>query len=160
MSFPRKITLFHAKNSEGKDQSLGGHLLPLLPLLSPRCSRPQEMIRHGTRGFSIKGRVEDQDRGKGAHRLFWGRERRTLDGGKEDQPAGQVLGNRLAAVMFSPDDMALIAEAHELRRRFLDRCARPGGCGIPPGNGEAPQDSDSAKSSPEIAGQATIALLG
>ncbi len=120
MSFPTKITLFHARNSEGKTNLLEA-IYYLSSLSSPRNCHPQEMIRHGASGFSIKGRVEDRTAERDLTVYFGEFGRRLWMGGKRISQPGMYC-NRLAAVMFSPDDIALIAEGHELRRRFLDRC--------------------------------------
>lgn len=127
MSFKAKITLLQAENSQGKTNFLEA-IYYLSSLSSPRCYRPQEMIRHGTPGFSIKGRVED----KAAQRdltVYLGEKDRALwIGGKRVHHPGRHW-NRFPAVMFTTDDLALIAESHELRRRFLDRCVALEDCG-------------------------------
>ncbi len=121
MWFQRKITLFLAKNAQGKTNLLEA-IYYLSSLSSPRCSRPQEMIRHGTSGFSIKGRVEDRAVERDLTICLSERERGLWIGGKRvSHPS--TYWSRFPAVMFSPDDLALIAEAHDFRRRFLDRCA-------------------------------------
>lgn len=121
LSFGAKIALFQAKNSQGKTNLLEA-IYYLSSLSSPHCSRPQEMIRHGAPGFSIRGRVED---GSAERELtiYLGENGRVLwAGGKRVHQPGRKW-NRLPAVIFSPDDLTLISEAHEVRRRFLDRCA-------------------------------------
>ena len=80
------------------------------------------MIRHGTSGFSIKGRVEDRAVERELTIYLGEREKGLWIGGKRVSHPSKYW-SRFAAVMFSPDDLALIAEAHDLRRRFLDRCA-------------------------------------
>jgi len=121
LSFERKITLFLAKNSQGKTNLLEA-IYYLSSLSSPRCSRPQEMIRHGTSAFSIKGRVEDQAAERDLTVYLGEREKGLWIGGKRVSHPSKYW-SRFPAVMFTPDDLALIAEAHDLRRRFLDRCA-------------------------------------
>jgi DNA replication and repair protein RecF len=121
LSFQRKNTLLLAKNSQGKTNLLEA-IYYLSSLSSPRCSRPQEMIRHGTSGFSIKGRMEDRSIERELTIFLGERERGLWIGGKRiSQPSR--YWSKFPAVMFSPDDLALITEAHDLRRRFLDRCA-------------------------------------
>jgi len=121
LSFGARITVLQAKNSQGKTNLLEA-IYYLSSLSSPRCSRPQEMIRHGTPGFSIKGRVEDR-LSQRELAIYLGEDARTLwIGGKKISHPGRYWG-KLPTVMFSPDDLSLVGGADELRRRFLDRCA-------------------------------------
>ncbi|MDH7500684.1 MAG: DNA replication and repair protein RecF, partial [candidate division NC10 bacterium] len=121
LSFGARITILQAKNSQGKTNLLEA-IYYLSSLSSPRCSRPQEMIRHGAPGFSIKGRIEDRISQRELA-IYLGEETRSLwAGGKKISHPARYWG-KFPTVMFSPDDLALVAGGDEFRRRFLDRCA-------------------------------------
>jgi len=120
LTFAARVVLLQAENSQGKTNLLEA-IYYLSSLSSPQCHRPQEMIRHGAPGFSIKGRMEDRVAERDLAIWLGEKERVLWVGGKRVSHPGRYW-NKLPAVMFCPDDLALVAEAHDLRRRFLDRC--------------------------------------
>lgn len=121
LSIQRRIVLFQGSNAQGKSNLLEG-IYYLFCLSSPRTNHPEEMIRHGAGSFTIRAKVEDGqgERELAVHlkpegRWVW------MSGRRVNQPAKEW--GRFAAVIFSPEDLSLVSEGDEVRRRFLDQCA-------------------------------------
>ena len=107
------------ENGQGKTNLLEAiHYLQVLR--SARGARDQDLVRFGADGFFIGARVETDT----AHEIGVGferagkRKRVRLDGAVPER-LSDALG-ALPSVMFSPDDVELIAGAPSARRRYLD----------------------------------------
>jgi DNA replication and repair protein RecF len=107
------------ENGQGKTNLLEAvHYLQLLR--SSRRARDQDLVRFGADAFHLGAAVETD----GRHQVGVGFERTTkrkrvrIDGALPER-LSDALG-ALPSVMFSPDDVELIAGSPTLRRRYLD----------------------------------------
>jgi len=112
--FEPGINLIVGPNAHGKTSLLEAACL-LLRLQSPRTSRLGEIIRHNERGLLVDGHF------KGAHLQFYyspQRKKLALDS-VEQRTASEYL--KLGRVVwFSNQDVELVREGADVRRRFID----------------------------------------
>ena len=115
----REGVVLVGENGQGKTNLLEAiHYLQLLR--SSRGARDQDLVRFGAEAFHLGATVETD----GRHEIGVGFERATrrkrarLDGIVPER-LSDALG-ALPSVMFSPDDVELIAGSPNLRRRYLD----------------------------------------
>lgn len=120
-----QINLLLGPNGAGKSNVLEAlHLL--VTGLSPRAGRDLEMVRWGRESFSVRGEVEEADFPGDvlAYQVTYieGRGKRVLRAGKArtGRARSAALGG---AVVFSPDDLALVKGSPGRRRSFLDLVA-------------------------------------
>lgn len=107
------------ENGQGKTNLLEAiHYLQLLR--SSRGARDQDVVRFGADGFHVAAEIDVG----GCHEVAVGferaghRKRARLDGAVPERLSDALAA--LPSVMFSPDDVALIAGAAAERRRYLD----------------------------------------
>jgi len=121
------FNLLYGLNGQGKT-----NLLEAIYLLgSPRSfrgSRLPELIRHGERTAQIQGAVESGRTLSQIRLTLEAAGRRVEIDGKGIQRASELHG-RLNAVVFSPDDTAMVRSGPETRRRYLDRAVYMGDLG-------------------------------
>lgn len=115
--FPPGLHLLLGGNAQGKTNLLEAIYL-LATLRSFRGVGGAAMIRHGHKGYFVRGRVVGQ--GEREIRMYWSPRQRklTLDG----QPVRRLadfLGT-LRAVVFCTEDIQLVKGPGRVRRRFLD----------------------------------------
>jgi DNA replication and repair protein RecF len=116
-------------NAQGKTNFLEAiHYLELLR--SFRGARDRELVRFGEDHFRIQGRARvdpgdrsfDDGRGERTVAAAWqragSRKKVTLDG-VEPERLGDAVG-QVGVVVFSPDDLSLVSDGPQVRRRFLD----------------------------------------
>lgn len=122
-----RFVVLHGDNAQGKTNLLEAAWM-LGTLRSFREHRPRRLVRHGERQARLVGGVDGIS---GRRQLSWelddGARRLRLDG----RPATSLADwfAVLRAILFSPEDAALVRGEPALRRRFLDRAAftaRPG----------------------------------
>ena len=113
-SFPQNITCITGPNGSGKTALLDA-IYYLCYTKSYFTAQQQYSVQNGTDGFRIEGTFENA-----VITVKW-------KGGKKEVSAGGVLYDRIAdhigryaAVMIAPDDMALINEGSEGRRKWID----------------------------------------
>jgi DNA replication and repair protein RecF len=109
------LNLLSAPNASGKSSVLEA-VCVLLRLQSPRAGALGEAVRHGTAGFSVRGRVGERE--LACH--YSGAEGRQLK--LDDVPqrkSDEYLRTGLVA-FFSNEDIELVRGASSKRRRFLD----------------------------------------
>ncbi len=122
-----RFVVLHGDNAQGKTNLLEAAWM-LGTLRSFREHRPRRLVRHGEQKAALIGQVEGIS---GRRELRWelddGSRSLALDG---RSPSG--LGDWFAvlrAILFCPEDAALVRAEPAVRRRFLDRAAftaRPG----------------------------------
>ena len=115
----REGVVLVGENGQGKTNLLEAiHYLQLLR--SSRGARDQDLVRFGADAFHVGATVETD----GRHEIGVGFERATkrkrvrVDGVVPER-LSDALGS-LPSVMFSPDDVELVAGPPNLRRRYLD----------------------------------------
>lgn len=116
----RYLTILHGNNGQGKT-----NLLEAIYLLGTartfRTGKVTDLIQHETSATLVQGIVETAGlTSKISHQLETNGIRRVSVDGKTVHRANDLHG-KLAAVVFSPDDTAMVKLGPEIRRRYLDR---------------------------------------
>ena len=118
---PDGVTMLVGENGAGKTNLLEAVHLCCLGK-SHRTSNDQEMIRRDQETAAVQLTVERRD---GRHevgvRLFENARRKKVVfvNGKTASRMGELMGHA-TCVIFSPEDLALVKEGPQVRRRFLD----------------------------------------
>ncbi|MBR3739179.1 MAG: DNA replication/repair protein RecF [Clostridia bacterium] len=121
LSLPEGVTVLVGENGAGKTNLLEAVHLCCLGR-SHRTSADKEMIRRGQETAAVQLIVERKD---GRHevgvRLYENARRRKVVyvNGKTASRLGELMGHA-TCVIFSPEDLALVKEGPQARRRFLD----------------------------------------
>lgn len=116
--FPERITCITGPNGSGKTNLLDA-VYYLCYTKSYFSNQQQLSAQTGTDGFRIEGRFQENSNATTIS-LKWrsGRKELTADGQEYERIADHI--GRYCAVMIAPDDLALVNEGNELRRRWLD----------------------------------------
>lgn len=119
VSFHPLVNIIMGKNAQGKTNLLESLYINSLGK-SFRTSRDSEMIRFGEESCRVKSRSVREGREQ-AIELEIGRDRKEIkvDGIREEKTSG--LLERAYIVIFSPEDLKIVKEEPEKRRKFLDR---------------------------------------
>ena len=118
---PEGVTMLVGENGAGKTNLLEAVHLCCVGR-SHRTSQDKEMIRKGQETAAVQLTVEKND---GRHevgvRLFENARKRKVVfvNGKTASRLGELMGHA-TCVIFSPEDLALVKEGPQARRRFLD----------------------------------------
>lgn len=117
-AFPQAITCITGPNGSGKTALLDA-VYYLCYTKSYFSSQQQHTVQHGTDGFRVEGVFGGAENVQIIN-CKWkeGRKEVTANGAPYERVADHI--GRFAAVMIAPDDMALINEGSEGRRRWLD----------------------------------------
>lgn len=115
----RNLSVLYGLNGQGKT-----NLLESISLLGTgrafRTSRIQDLLQHGAERSIVSGQVQAAGIESRVLLQLQGNTRRISIDGKTVQRAAELHG-KLATVIFSPDDTAMVKLGPETRRRFLDR---------------------------------------
>lgn len=119
VNFADGLNVLHGHNASGKTNMLESIYLCSI-FRSPRTTKDKEMILLGENKATIKAVVQKKF---GKHTINLqideqGKKKVALDGIPVNR-AGELLGT-LGVVFFSPDEMKLVKESPQERRRFLD----------------------------------------
>lgn len=122
LSLPAGGVAIIGENAQGKTNLLEA-VYYLETFRSFRGSRDDRLVAFGEHFFRISGRLTNETGPEGtevaaAFQLRGRRKKVTVDG-QEPERLGNGIG-RLAAVVFSPSDVALVSDGPGARRRFLD----------------------------------------
>ena len=117
-SFPQTITCITGPNGSGKTALLDA-VYYLCYTKSYFSAQQQHSIQWGADGFRIEGIFRENER-RETITCKWkdGKKQVAADGVAYDRFADHI--GKYAAVMIAPDDMALINDGSELRRRWTD----------------------------------------
>ena len=120
-AFHPRVNVIAGENAQGKTNLLEA-IAYLSSASSHRARYDRELIRHGVDRAFIKGTVDRRGRElvleAGLHR---GARRQLRSNGARLKTASELSG-LLNTVLFCPEDLYLIREGAEARRRFLDSC--------------------------------------
>ena len=115
------VNVIVGENAQGKTNLLEG-IAYLSSAASHRARYDRELIRHGEDHAFLKGRVSSRGRELVLEAdLHRGARRQLRSNGVRLKTAGELSG-LLNTIMFCPEDLYLIREGAEARRRFLDSC--------------------------------------
>ena len=116
--FPQQITCITGANGSGKTNLLDA-VYYLCYTKSYFTSQQQHTAQTGTDGFRVEGEFAHTGK-KELITCKWkgGKKEIAADGAEYERPADHI--GKYAAVMIAPDDMELINEGSELRRKWID----------------------------------------
>lgn len=117
-TFPHAITCIAGPNGSGKTNLLDA-VYYLCYTKSYFSSSHQLSVRSGTDGFRVEGILEQQER-RELIACKWqaGKKEVTADGVPYERLTDHI--GKYAAVMIAPDDLELINDGSELRRKWVD----------------------------------------
>jgi DNA replication and repair protein RecF len=119
ISFDRNVNIITGKNGQGKT-----NLIEAVQILSLgksfRTLIDAEMIRFGADFFHVKGAFFKQEEPLSVEIQYSKKEKRIKVDGAEKRKNADLLEN-VYTVVFSPEDLKIVAEDPEKRRKFLDR---------------------------------------
>jgi DNA replication and repair protein RecF len=119
VSFDRKINLLTGKNGQGKTNLIEGIYI-LSMGKSFRTLRDDEMIRFGEENFFSEGTFSKDEEKLVVSIGFSRREKKISVNGREGYKNSTLLENAYI-VVFSPEDLKIIKEDPDKRRRFMNR---------------------------------------
>ena len=115
------VNVVAGENAQGKTNLLEA-VAYLSSASSHRARYDRELIRHGTDHAFVKGDISARGRRLVLEAdLHRGQRRQLRCNGVKLKTAGELCG-LLRTVLFCPEDLYLIREGAEARRRFLDSC--------------------------------------
>ena len=115
------VNVIVGENAQGKTNLLEA-IAYLSSASSHRARYDRELIRHGVDHAFLKGRVSSRGRELTLEAdLHQGSRRQLRSNGARLKTAAELSG-LLNTVLFCPEDLYLIREGAEARRRFLDGC--------------------------------------
>ena len=117
--FAPGVNVLSGGNGMGKTNLLEAAMLCCIGR-SPRTPRDKDMIRHGESGAHISLKVEKSDGETSVDIYLSDREnKRILINGMPIMRIGELMG-AVNCVFFSPDELRIVKDGPEGRRRFLD----------------------------------------
>ena len=120
-AFHPGVNVIVGENAQGKTNLLEA-IAYLSSASSHRARYDRELIRHGVDHAFLKGRVSSRGRELTLEaNLHRGTRRQLRSNGVKLKTVGELSG-LLNTVLFCPEDLYLIREGAEARRRFLDSC--------------------------------------
>ena len=120
-AFHPDVNVIVGENAQGKTNLLEAAAY-LSSASSHRARYDRELIQHGVDSAFLQGRVESRDREFLLEcELYRGARRVLRSNGVRLKTAAELSGI-LNTVLFCPEDLYLIREGAEARRRFLDDC--------------------------------------
>ncbi|PTM56912.1 DNA replication/repair protein RecF [Desmospora activa] len=115
---PEKLHLFVGPNAQGKTNILES--LSLLSIgKSHRTRRDREMIQWETNSARLKVHVRRENRVDRLEILLSPKGKKVIKNGLEQRKLSDYIGS-LTAVLFAPEDLAIVKGSPQVRRRFLD----------------------------------------
>ncbi len=121
LSLDGSFHVFVGENAQGKTNLLEA-VYALATLKSFRARRNQELVRWGSDKAEVRGKVDDGTLVRDFRLRIDGKGRR---GEVDGKPPGQLARyfEGIRAVLFRPEDIAIVRNGPELRRQFIDRAA-------------------------------------
>lgn len=117
--FPELITCISGPNGSGKTALLDA-VYYLCYTKSYFSAQQQHSVQRGTEGFRVEGTFSLGDGDEETITCIWrGGKKEVLTNSAPYEKIAAHIG-RYTAVMIAPDDMALISEGSEIRRRWTD----------------------------------------
>ena len=117
--FSEGLNVVCGRNAQGKTNSAEAAFL-LATGFSPRVTKDKQVVRYGERSAEIEAEaVSNYGVVTVKMQFFSGDKKKVTVNGVEIKRAAELLGN-VFAVFFNPDELKLIKESPEDRRRFMD----------------------------------------
>lgn len=121
VSTDARFVMFTGENAQGKTNLLEA-VHTLAALKGFRARRNRELLRHGQDAAKVSGVVFDGESRRQLSVELSPTGRKGRVDGKSPAQLEEYFAS-LRAVVFTPEDVAIVREGPELRRRFLDRAA-------------------------------------
>ena len=120
VSFSDGLNVLRGDNAQGKTNILEAIFLCSAGR-SHRTARDAEMVRHGAQSARVEARIWHRQRGEATIEVEIARAggKAIAVNGAPLRRMGDLMG-RLPAVMFSPEDLGIVKDDPQTRRRFLD----------------------------------------
>lgn len=118
LSCPEELHLFVGPNAQGKTNILESFYVLALGK-SHRTRSHKELIRFGEPRAQLKARVKKDDQIYRLEVQLSERGKKVSRNGIEQARLSQYIGS-LPAVLFAPEDLAIVKGSPQVRRRFLD----------------------------------------
>ena len=117
--FSEGLNVISGSNAQGKTNSAEAAFL-IATGFSPRVTKDKQVIRYGERSAEISAEARSAYGAVSVKmEVFGGEKKKITINGVEIKRAAELLGN-VFAVFFNPDELKLIKESPEDRRRFMD----------------------------------------
>ena len=116
--FSEGINVITGMNAQGKTNCAEA-VFYLCTGYSPRATRDKQVIRYGQDKAYISGNARTQYGAVNVELTFYPDKKNIRINGVETLKMGELLGN-INSVFFNPEELKLIKESPEDRRRFLD----------------------------------------
>ena len=118
-NFCEGVNVIVGDNGQGKTNSVEAVFL-LATGYSPRVRRDKQVIRYGQEKAEIKAEAASLTGRVSVELTYYGQgDKKIVVNGIETKKVGEIFGN-IYAVYFSPQELKLIQESPEDRRRFMD----------------------------------------
>lgn len=113
------INIVSGKNAQGKTNSAEA-IFYLCTGYSPRATKDKQVVRYGEKSATVKGEAETRFGSvKVEIDFFVDKNKSVKINGVPIAKIGELLGN-VNSVFFSPEELKLVKESPEDRRRFMD----------------------------------------
>lgn len=120
VTFSPHVNVIYGDNAQGKTNLL--EAISFLSGVSHRTRFDRELIRFDKEHAAIKGQIHTGERQVTLEaRLTKGRTRQLFVNGMKLKSAGE-LGSYFRTILFCPEDLSLVREGAQERRRFLNDC--------------------------------------
>ncbi len=117
-SFSGGINVVYGRNAQGKTNCAEA-VFYLCTGYSPRATKDSQVIRYGEESAYVTGTAATSYGKVEVGLTFFPKSKRVLVNGVEVMRMGELLGN-INSVFFNPNDLKLIKESPEDRRKFMD----------------------------------------
>ena len=118
-SYENGINIVSGGNAQGKTNSAEA-IFYLCTGYSPRATRDKQVIRYGEKKAVVRGRAKTAYGSISVEVTFFSDKQREVKiNGAPIKKIGELLGN-INSVFFSPEELKLVKESPEDRRRFMD----------------------------------------
>jgi DNA replication and repair protein RecF len=112
------VNIIHGRNAQGKTSLLEAILFAATSK-SHRTGNEPDLLRHGAEHFRLRATAQRHDRQVVVEALWRQGVKRYKVNGVGQTRISDILG-KIAVVLFSPEDLALVKGSGSVRRRFLD----------------------------------------
>ena len=118
IEFNSGVNLLLGDNAQGKTNAVEG-IYMFARGKSFRAKEDRELLKFGEKGFRIYIEYEDKNGENSLEYILYGRDRRRKKNGYPIKSVKEMIGG-FRAVLFYPDDLALVKDSPEERRSFIN----------------------------------------
>ena len=118
IEFNSGVNLLLGDNAQGKTNAVEG-IYMFARGKSFRAKEDRELLKFGEQGFRIYIEYEDKKGENSLEYILYGRDRRRKKNGYPIKSVKEMIGG-FRAVLFYPDDLALVKDSPEERRSFIN----------------------------------------